>query len=567
MDDTPPSAGGDISARVEAPDSSVRWAGRVRLVSVVAIILGLLLIGAALPMETAIRAVTGWVEGLGPVGPLVYAGIYLCVTLLMLPAAAISLVAGALFGLLWGSVAVWLGANVGAALAFLIARYLARDVVERKLASFPKFRAIDRAVANGGWKIVALLRLSPAVPFNLQNYLYGLTGISFWSCVGATAFAMLPGIVLYVYLGHAGRASIEAAAAGEVPAGPGTTTLFIVGLLATLALTIYITHAARRAIAEQTGLEEAELTESDAAEPADGSANHHPWRSAGILAGLAVLLLATAACAQLRPQWLTQWFGPPQVTMSEAHEEKPEGPTFDHSQYAAVLEAHVNENGGVDYAGLADNPDQLLAYNEALSEAPWEKLGRDEKLALLLNAYNSFTLQLMIEWLEKPEVDGIRDIPAEQRWKAQRWNIAGRTWSLDQIEHEQIRQHFVEPDYHFAAVCAAVGCPPLRAEPYTGDKLDQQLRDQARRVHTDGTRWFQYDPEQKILHLTPIYRWYRGDFEQVSEDILTHAATYNQKLAADLEAGDRPTVRWLDYDWSLNDQEALPYSSTSYVRR
>ena len=262
-----------------------------------------------------------WVQGLGPAGPLVYAGIYLLVTVLMIPAAAFSIVAGALFGLFWGTVSVWLGANVGAALAFLIARYLARQAVERRLAGFPKFKAIDRAVAEGGWKIVAMLRLSPAVPFNVQNYLYGLTGIRFWSCVGATAIAMLPGIFLYVYLGYAGRASIEAAAAGEVQGGMGQTILFIVGLLATLAVTVYITRLARHAIAQQTELEPMEQDgqpqdEQAATEPTKRS----PWLSAGILGGLALIVLTTAACAQLRPGWITQWFGPPAVTMAEAYD-------------------------------------------------------------------------------------------------------------------------------------------------------------------------------------------------------------------------------------------------------
>lgn len=229
-----------------------RIAEWVKLVSVAVIVIGLLVIATALPLEQGIRAVIDWVEELGPVGPLVYAGIYMLVTVLMIPAAAFSIAAGALFGLFWGTVAVWLGSNLGAAVALLIARYLARDAVQKKLAGFPKFRAIDRAVAEGGWRIVAMLRLSPAVPFNVQNYVYGLTGIRFWPCVGATAVAMLPGIFMYVYLGYAGRASIEAAAAGELQRGWGQWALLAVGLIATVAVTVYITKLARRAIAEQT---------------------------------------------------------------------------------------------------------------------------------------------------------------------------------------------------------------------------------------------------------------------------------------------------------------------------
>lgn len=540
--------------------NTLRIAQWVKLVSIAVIVIGLLVIATALPLEQVIWAVIGWVEGLGPVGPLVYAGIYLLVTVLMIPAAAFSIAAGALFGLFWGTVAVWLGSNLGAAVALLIARYLARDAVRKKLAGFPKFKAIDRAVAEGGWKIVAMLRLSPAVPFNVQNYVYGLTGIRFWPCVAATAVAMLPGIFMYVYLGYAGRASIEAAAAGEVQRGWEQWALLVVGLIATVAVTVYITKLARRAIAAQTDVEpEKEDTErKPAMKPPPPAATRSPWVVAGISAGLAFFVLIGAALAMLQPEFLTRWFGPPAVTMAEEYETLPEGPTVDHSRFQNVLDAFVNEAGGVDYAGLAANPDDLLAYHALLADVPWDELGRNEKLALLLNAYNSFTLELMIDWLDKPGIEGIRDIPRAQRWEAARWNIGGNIWSLDQIEHVQIREHFVEPDYHFAAVCAAVGCPPLRTEAYTGEKLDAQLRDQAKMVHEDGTRWFQYDRDAGVLHLTPLYRWYRGDFEQVKRDILQYAAQYNATLAADLAAGNRPTVRWMEYDWSLNDQEALP---------
>ena len=544
----------------EMGGNSARIAGRVRLASMVFIVIGLVIIATALPLEQGLRAIASWVEGLGPAGPLAFAGIYLVITVLMLPGSAFSIAAGALFGLVWGTVAVWLGSNLGAAAAFLVARYLARDAIEKKLAGSPKFKAVDRAVAQQGWKIVAMLRLSPAVPFNVQNYMYGLTGIGFWACVGATAVAMLPGIFLYVYLGYAGRASIEAAAAGEVEGGWEQWILLVVGLVATIAVTVYIARLAFRAITEQTDVEPAEdsrekeqtMTQT---QPATG---RRPWIGAALSALAAILVLVGAALAVIQPEFVTRFFGPPQVTMVEAYEQRPDGPTVDHSRYQNVLDAFVNNAGGVDYAGLAENPHDLLAYHEQLADVPWCELGRNEKLALLLNAYNSFTLELMIDWLDEPGIEGIRDIPSAHRWDAERWNIGGNVWSLDQIEHVQIRQHFIEPDYHFAAVCAAIGCPPLRTEVYTGERLDEQLRDQALIVHEDGTRWFQYDREDGILHLTPLYRWYRGDYEQVKPDILEYAAQYNQRLSADLEADIRPRVRWLEYDWSLNDQEALP---------
>ena len=134
----------------------------------------------AIPLETAVKALQSWVSGLGVWGPLIYAGIYAVAATLLVPGSALTLASGAIFGLLWGTISVSIGATTGAALSFLIGRYLARDRVTAWVAHNPKFDAIDKAIGEGGWKIVALLRLSPAVPFTLQNYLYGLTDIRFW---------------------------------------------------------------------------------------------------------------------------------------------------------------------------------------------------------------------------------------------------------------------------------------------------------------------------------------------------------------------------------------------------
>ena len=152
--------------------------------------------------------------------------------------------------------------------------------------------------------------------------------------------------------------------------------------------------------------------------------------------------------------------------------------------------------------------------------------------------------------LDRAPPESIRDIPAGQRWDAVRWNIAGREYSLNQIEHEEIRPEFREPRIHFALVCAAVSCPPLRREAYTGARLDGQLEDQARRVH-HGDRWLRYEPEAKTIWLTSLYKWYGDDFKQTEGTILDYVARYRE----DLDLDDRPRVRFLDYDWSLNVQE------------
>ncbi len=188
----------------------------------------------------------GWIEGLGLGGPVVFGLLYVVAAVLLVPGSALGLAAGALFGLVVGTITVSLASTTAAALAFLIGRYLARERIQKMIQRYPRFSAFDRAISAGGWKVVALLRLSPAIPFNLQNYLYGLTGIGFWTCVFTSWLTMLPGTLLYVYLGYAGRAGVEAAVGGEGSRSPAEWAILVVGLLATVAVTVYVTRLARR---------------------------------------------------------------------------------------------------------------------------------------------------------------------------------------------------------------------------------------------------------------------------------------------------------------------------------
>ena len=181
-------------------------------------------------------------------------------------------------------------------------------------------------------------------------------------------------------------------------------------------------------------------------------------------------------------------------------------------------------------------------------------MGRDEKLALLINAYNAFTLRLI---LDHYPVKSIKDIASADRWEAVRWNIGGHVWSLNQIEQQQIRPKFKEPRIHFALVCAAIGCPPLRHEAYVADRLDDQLQDQAIYIHTHP-RWFQYEPGQNLLKLTRLYDWYAGDFKQVAGSVLQFVARYSPAVRQALKTGHVPAVQYLDYDWALNSRQNMP---------
>jgi uncharacterized membrane protein YdjX (TVP38/TMEM64 family) len=188
-----------------------------------------------------------WVDSLGVWGPLAFVGGYALATVAFIPGSLMTLAAGAIFGLLKGSVYTFAGASLGAAGAFLIARYLARGAVEKKIEEKPRFQAIDRAVGMQGLKIVFLLRLSPVFPFNLLNYALGLTKVRFRDYLAA-CFGMIPGTFLYVYYGKA-LGSLAAVASGtQVERGTGYWLVLGLGLLATLGVTTIVTRIARQAL-------------------------------------------------------------------------------------------------------------------------------------------------------------------------------------------------------------------------------------------------------------------------------------------------------------------------------
>lgn len=179
------------------------------------------------------------IESLGPIGPLVFALAYIILTILLVPGSALTLGAGALFGLWWGALTVITGANLAALCSFLLARTFLRARVEQWAQGRPRFAALDRAIGRAGFKMVLLLRLSPVFPFTLLNYLLGLTTVRTGAYVLANLLGMLPGTFLYVYLGATAREALTGASGLLVKA---------VGLLATIAVVALVTRTARRAL-------------------------------------------------------------------------------------------------------------------------------------------------------------------------------------------------------------------------------------------------------------------------------------------------------------------------------
>ncbi len=198
-----------------------------------------------------LRNALEWINSQGAVGGIAFIVLYIVATVAFLPGSILTLGAGVVFGVVLGSVYVFIGATIGAIAAFLVGRYLARGWVASKIAGNEKFAAVDNAVGREGLKIVLLTRLSPVFPFNLLNYAYGVTGVSLKDYILGT-IGILPGTIMYVYLGSL-AGNIATIGTGEQPSNPTVVwAIRIIGFIATVAVTLYVTKVARKALDEAT---------------------------------------------------------------------------------------------------------------------------------------------------------------------------------------------------------------------------------------------------------------------------------------------------------------------------
>lgn len=215
-----------------------------------AAIVVLLLAAFTLPVRDWLGHLLAWIDAHRETAWLTFVAAYILACVLLLPGLILTLAAGAIFGFFQGIAVASLASVAGATAAFLIGRTSARDWVRQKAESLPRFRALDRAIARRGFLIVMLTRLSPLFPFNLLNYAYGLTAVPVRDYVLASWLGMLPGTVLYVYLGSA-TSSLTQIATGEVQSGRGGRVLFFVGLIATAAGAMLIARTASRSLARE----------------------------------------------------------------------------------------------------------------------------------------------------------------------------------------------------------------------------------------------------------------------------------------------------------------------------
>lgn len=220
--------------------------------------------------------------------------------------------------------------------------------------------------------------------------------------------------------------------------------------------------------------------------------------------------------------------------------------SFDHSLYGKILTEFI-EDDKVDYAGLKNNSSILDDYLKAVAELRPEALdsmNRLEKVAFYLNVYNALTLKVVTD---SYPVKSIKDIPGA--WDRIKLRVATEELTLNQIEHQILRKEFKEPRIHFALVCASKGCPKLGKAPFNGESLDKQLDKKARNFINDKTKVI-LDRNNRILYISSIFKWFNEDFG----DVIKFIGKYLPEDDAEFIEKTKPKIKYLNYDWSLNEK-------------
>lgn len=436
-----------------------------------------------------------------PYAPAIFVLAYIVVTTIGLPALPLTLAGGAIFGLAAGIALTWIGATLGATGAYLLARSLGGDALRRLLGD--RAGTLDRMLGDGAFLTMLRLRLIPVVPFNALNFGAGLAGVRLSSYVVATAIGILPGTAVYTYFADALLAGTEGARETAF------TRVAIAGLML-LALS-YAPALAKRA----------------------------GWIS------MLMLSLASATVPRVLPAQVT---GPP-ISATDAATAS----TVDHAAWNAMLSRYVTD-GLVDYDAFQRDP-RFAAYLGQLGRVSIASLARNEQLAYWINVYNAYTIQLLNSRKQRSsirDINKVLGVTLKSPWAEPIVKADRRTLTLDDVEHEIIRKQFKDPRIHVALVCAALGCPPLRNEAFTAERLDAQLDDQARRFLAQRAK-NRVDLNNGTVYGSPIFTWYREDFGGTLEGVGAFWAKY-------LPPGPEQVLvrsgkfRWVDtdYDWRIN---------------
>ena len=472
-----------------------------------------------------------------PWAPLIFVAAYTTAMALALPGSVLTLAGGALFGFWWGVLFNTLGANLGANTAFLLARWLGRDGVERLAGD--RLEKLDRATREYGFKSLLTLRLIPVMPFNALNFGSGLTAMSWGTYAAATAIGIFPGTVVYTMFADALlEGSREASREAFIRMIVAGALLVFLSFLPTIVkkLNLKITGGTAAVLF----LLAAVLPGGAETAPAPADVPPAPDASGFVAAA-------------------------PGPDALHAPDSLP-----DHDLLTRALEEHVYpERSRVDYAGLKADRAELDRYLESLATtdpAVLDERSREERLAFWINAYNACMVKQVVNHYPLTETGGglwnrlrnvVADRPADSPWRIpdvftrQHCPVAGADRSQDEIEHEIIRP-MDEPRIHFAVNCAAVSCPALAAEAYTGERLDTQLDRQVRRFMAEPRDFRLEDGDPPTLTLNQVLEWYAEDFGG-REGLKEFFADYVEPPRRALLRDPQTRVEYVEYDWTLND--------------
>jgi hypothetical protein len=229
-----------------------------------------------------------------------------------------------------------------------------------------------------------------------------------------------------------------------------------------------------------------------------------------------------------------------------------------HAPFTALLQDHVR-HGLVDYDAFAKAP-EFPRYLQALARVRVSGMSKSDRLAYWINVYNAFTIELINKHKERESIRNINMflglVKGKGPWKEEIVRADGRLLTLDHVEHKIIRVEFKEPRIHMALVCAAMSCPPLRPEAYEGATLDRQLHEQTRTFLRERQTENRLDLGNSVIHLSPIFDWFREDFGKTDANILKFVAAYfDGEGERNAFTASRLKIEFTDYDWSLNLQK------------
>ncbi len=492
----------------DRPDDG--WRAYVKLALFALLISGGLLLARYTPLGSLLTqdGISGAIGELrGSVwAPVLFISLYAGATALAIPGTILTLAGGALFGFFWGTVFNTIAANIGANLAFLVARFLGRDGIERLCGR--RLQKLDEATKEHGFQGLLLLRLVPLVPFNALNFGSGLTALRWRTYALATLVGIFPGTVVYTMFADALLQGSQEASREA-----------LVRVLIAGALLVFLSFLPT--IMKKLNMK---------------------------IPGLSPLFLPIL----LLPAGLSG-----QTTQAVP----------DHSTFSQVLE-HVLQAPLVDYAVLKADRQSLDTYLGQLASTDPDVLAaapRPARLAFWINAYNACMLQQVVDHypIEKNTgllsraTNAIMDRPENSVWQIpdvferEHCTVAGQTRSQDQIEHEIIRP-MGDPRIHFAVNCAAISCPPLQSWAFTADELDEQLDGIVRAFMSDPAHFVIEPGDRPVLRLNKVLDWYGDDFGG-KEGLLEFFAPYLEEQGAAGRIGDGTVVEFFDYDWTLND--------------